>query len=121
LLEGRSFEDRNYVYGEYGGHPYPISENQPYETCASPLSPDFRPAMKLGGYGKMRYIRTPRWKLVMYVQDTTELYDLEDDPHELTNLYGTPGTETVVSDLKSMMIEYMMTIDHTGADVGKVS
>jgi arylsulfatase A-like enzyme len=75
----------------------------------------------LGGYGKMRYIRTPRWKLVMYVQDTTELYDLEDDPHELTNLYGTPGTETVVSDLKSMMIEYMMTIDHTGADVGKVS
>ena len=121
LLEGRSFEDRNYVYGEYGGHPYPISENQPYETCASPLSPDFRPAMKLGGYGKMRYIRTPRWKLVMYVQDTTELYDLEDDPDELTNLYGTPGTETVVSDLKSMMIEYMMTIDHTGADVGKVS
>jgi arylsulfatase A-like enzyme len=49
LLEGRSFEDRDYVYGEYGGHPYPIPANQPYETCAAPLSPDFRPAMKLGG------------------------------------------------------------------------
>jgi arylsulfatase len=121
LLEGRSFEDRDYVYGEYGGHPYPIPANQPYETCAAPLSPDFRPAMKLGGYGKMRYLRTPRWKLVMYVQDTTELYDLNNDPLEVANLHNTPGTETVVSELKSMMIEHMMATNHMGADVGMVS
>lgn len=121
LLEGRPFEDRGYTYGEYGGHPYPLPPDQPYDVCTSPLSPDFRPAMKLGGYGKMRYIRTSKWKLAVYVQDTAELYDLENDPHELTNLIGTPGTEAVVGELQAMMLEHMMTINHTGADVGQVS
>ena len=69
----------------------------------------------------MRYLRTPRWKLVMYVQDTTELYDLNNDPLEVANLHNTPGTETVVSELKSMMIEHMMATNHMGADVGMVS
>lgn len=121
LLEGDYFEDRGFVYGEYGGHPYPIPSDRVFPTCATPLSPDFRPAMKLGGYGKMRYIRTKRWKLVMYVQDTPELYDLETDPHELTNLYGTPGTAQITDELKTLLIEQSMITNNTGVDMGEVS
>jgi hypothetical protein len=120
-LEGEAFSDRDFIYGEYGGHGYPIPPDLSYDICESPLSPDFRPAMKLGGFGKMRYVRTKKWKLVLYVQDTPELYDLYADPHELTNLYGTAGTEAIVDRLKTLMIEQMMLINQTGADVGGVS
>ncbi len=40
--------------------------------------------------GKMRGVRTERWKLIHYIQEPQEfeLFDLETDPHEMKNLYG---------------------------------
>ncbi|WP_308502882.1 sulfatase [uncultured Alistipes sp.] len=47
-------------------------------------------------------IRTDRWKLIHFYNDIDvwELYDLQNDPSEMHNLYGQPGTEEVTADLK---------------------
>ncbi|MCB1133709.1 MAG: sulfatase [Verrucomicrobiae bacterium] len=50
-------------------------------------------------------IRTQRYKLMHFYQfgDEWELYDLEKDPGELTNLYAQPGTENLTADLKKQL------------------
>ncbi len=47
-------------------------------------------------------IRTRRWKYIEYEQET-ELYDLERDPHELTNLASDPATERVRDELRERL------------------
>ncbi|MBT5874659.1 MAG: sulfatase-like hydrolase/transferase [Candidatus Latescibacteria bacterium] len=121
ILADESFPERDYVYGEYGGHPHPLADDQTYPVCKSPLSSDFSPTMKLGGMGKMRYVRTENWKLVTYVNDQYELYDLQEDPDEMTNVYGEPGTESVTGELKDRLLEHMMVINHAGMDMGRMS
>lgn len=50
-------------------------------------------------------IRTDRYKLIhfYYDIDTWELYDLQEDPHEMNNLYGIPDYIDLVNDLKSRL------------------
>lgn len=52
-------------------------------------------------------IRTKRHKLMHFYQfgDEWELYDLEKDPEELTNLYGQPGQDGITADLKRQLNE----------------
>ncbi len=52
-------------------------------------------------------IRTKRHKLMHFYQfgNEWELYDLEKDPEELTNLYGRPGFEGLTADLKKQLKE----------------
>lgn len=50
-------------------------------------------------------VRTYRHKLIrFYDTDEWELYDLQQDPEELTNLYGQPGTKAVASQLKGRLV-----------------
>jgi arylsulfatase A-like enzyme len=57
-------------------------------------------------------LRTNRYKLVYFYQgaDSWELYDLQKDPKEVSNIYGTKGTEKLAADLKiklkALMNEY---------------
>lgn len=55
--------------------------------------------------GKMRGIRTDRWKLVHYIQEPQgwELFDLEKDPEERTNLYGKPEYRSRAEELKARL------------------
>jgi len=58
------------------------------------------------GHGVARHygIRTERYKLIrFYVSDEWELYDLQKDPDELTNLYGRPECASIVADLKKQL------------------
>lgn len=52
-------------------------------------------------------IRTERYKLMHFYGDFNvwELYDLENDKHELNNIYGQEGTEQLTDSLKSMLRE----------------
>ena len=46
-------------------------------------------------------VRTDRWKLIHFYNDIDvwELYDLENDPTEMHNLYGQAGYEEVTAEL----------------------
>jgi arylsulfatase A-like enzyme len=48
-------------------------------------------------------VRTQRYKLIHFYNDIDawELYDLEQDPHELKNLYNDPSYQDVVKTLKT--------------------
>jgi len=48
-------------------------------------------------------IRTKRYKLIRFYYDIDEweLYDLQQDPNELNNLYGQPGYAEITEKLKS--------------------
>jgi arylsulfatase A-like enzyme len=52
-------------------------------------------------------IRTERYKLMHFYEfgNEWELYDLETDPDELTNLYGKAGHESLTGDLKKQLVE----------------
>ena len=50
-------------------------------------------------------VRTQRYKLIHFYEDGVwELFDLENDKHELNNIYGKPGTEEVTAQLKEKLI-----------------
>lgn len=48
----------------------------------------------------IRTVRTRRWKLNVYLEGGRELYDLEEDPHELHNRAGDPELAPVESGLE---------------------
>ena len=52
-------------------------------------------------------IRTERYKLIHFYYDIDEweLYDLQEDPHELNNLYGKQGYDQITADLKGRLQE----------------
>ncbi len=55
-------------------------------------------------------IRTNRYKLAYFYQgvDSWELYDLEKDPTEVSNIYGKKGTQTLTKDLKQKLKKLMV-------------
>ncbi len=56
---------------------------------------------------KSRGIRTERYKLIHYYEapEEFELYDLQEDPGELHNLYGDPRYASLTSDLRQRLEE----------------
>jgi arylsulfatase A-like enzyme len=54
-------------------------------------------------------IRTDRYKLAYFYggADSWELYDLKNDPAEMTNVYGNKGTEKLTADLKEKLKQLM--------------
>ena len=47
-------------------------------------------------------MRTRTHKLIhFWKKDQWEMYDLANDPHEMHNLYGQPGTEQLTASLKA--------------------
>ena len=52
-------------------------------------------------------IRTERYKLIHFYYDTDEweLYDLQEDPYELNNLYSKEGYDQLTADLKARLEE----------------
>ena len=51
-------------------------------------------------------VRTDRYKLIHFYNDIDcwELYDLQEDPAEMHNIFGKPGTEEITKDLKKEML-----------------
>ena len=52
-------------------------------------------------------VRTDRYKLIhfYYSMDEWELFDLDNDKHEMNNLYGKPGYEEITAALKKRIKE----------------
>ncbi|HOK04675.1 MAG TPA: sulfatase-like hydrolase/transferase [Victivallales bacterium] len=62
---------------------------------------------------RTKMVRTEKWKLVIRLRGGNELYDMENDPDELHNLYNfsDPKLETVKSELMLKMIEWCLKTD----------
>lgn len=56
---------------------------------------------------KNRGIRTKRWKYIHYFEEPEEfeLYDIQNDPYEVNNLYANPAYRDVVAQLRERMTE----------------
>lgn len=56
---------------------------------------------------KNRGVRTKRWKYIHYFEEPEEfeLYDIQNDPEEMNNLYGNPAYQDVVAQLRERLNE----------------
>ena len=48
-------------------------------------------------------IRTERWRYIHYADDSEELYDIQNDPNEWTNIAKKPENAAVIADLKKWL------------------
>ena len=57
------------------------------------------------------------WKLIHFYRDINEweLYNLNDDPQELHNIYGQPGTEKITQKLKKELVKLQQQYDDKAA------
>lgn len=58
-------------------------------------------------------VSTDRYKLIHFYNDIDEweLYDLQNDPHEMNNLYNTPGYDIVIADMKKELVRLQKLYD----------
>ncbi len=122
-LEGTASGLRKAAFSEYGipGLPY-----TPARLCEEKLAPgDFanpgNPAIPWEGNpvslsGRIRMARTKDWKLVQEEGGTSELYDLRNDPHELTNLYDRSENGTFQTDLLNQLEEWKLNLPGINLD-----
>ena len=71
----------------------------------------------------MRGVRDERWKLIEYVVDDrryTQLFDLQGDPWELTNLADDPANAEHLARLRGLLVEWRDELGDTQADMGQV-
>lgn len=62
-------------------------------------------------------VRSERYKLIHFYNDIDEweLYDLQEDPKELNNIYGKPGYESITKDLEKKLVELQTQYNDTTA------
>jgi len=60
--------------------------------------------------GRIRMIRTHEWKYIDEENGIGELYDLINDPHELTNLYGKPDFSKIQTELHNKLHDWIQTL-----------
>ena len=63
------------------------------------------------GLYTMRMLQTDRWKYVFHTNDIDELYDHENDPHELINLAETPEYKHILKDVRNRMVDWLKRTD----------
>ncbi len=58
--------------------------------------------------GRGKCLRTDRWKLCVYTNGEGELYDMREDPGEISNLYGRPEYREIEQELKEQLLLWCM-------------
>jgi arylsulfatase A-like enzyme len=109
LLRGEDYTPRKAIFGEAGleGAPYKLEEVADTPFPQGPLTKDFTPQNKKGGRGRIKSVRTRRWKLVHYPgQPYGELYDLREDPWELYNLYDQAPYQDIIMELRTRLLDW---------------
>ncbi len=77
------------------------------------LDMPFTPGEGVGGirHPDAKMLRTRRWKFNYYPGNGGELYDLENDPEELRNLYSDPSHQETVREMKGRLLDWLITTD----------
>jgi len=120
VLEGKPFEDRPYLFGEFTAHApgtfYPMRSvrDKQYKLIVNYLPGQPFPSLSVDGDGAWQESRHPKFDgtPVRHVFDRyqnrppLELYDLTADPNEFTNLAGDPQYEPVITRLRQALVQW---------------
>ncbi|MEN9574825.1 MAG: hypothetical protein RL514_2680 [Verrucomicrobiota bacterium] len=78
-------------------------------------APSARPNVLMLFADVQRAVCDARWKLIRYPQsDRTQLFDLQSDPHEATNLAGKPEHAAKIAELTALLEKEMQRSGDTG-------
>jgi arylsulfatase len=110
FLLDQSYEPREFVVIESGeeGEPMRLSEitdrpQDPFDESCFVWC-----AYREAWMGKGKSIRTHDWKLNIYTNGDGELYDLQNDPDELVNLFGKPECDSITVELERKLLRWSM-------------
>jgi len=109
LLRGETMDHRQYVFSEGGALKREIHTHEtdrPRENIYWS-----RPALQFTQpevHGKAVMIRSREWKYVRRLYDTDELYDLKNDPDEVSNLIDDPSLASVRDQLVAAMADWFI-------------
>lgn len=89
------------TFAEIGGAALPQDiEGRSLMPVIKGTQPKVRDLLYTGYRNCQRAVRDERWKLIRYPEvDVTQLFDLQNDPHELSNLAGKPEHKAKVAEL----------------------
>jgi arylsulfatase A-like enzyme len=96
-LLSEDYQPREDVFSEGGLYLQPLDEPVNGLNLRAPHAPT--------QFGPGSMLRTREWKLCVYANDCGELFDVENDPHELNNLYYDPDHIHIRSELMERLLK----------------
>jgi arylsulfatase A-like enzyme len=91
---------RETVLCEAGGGAPTWREPDPNLALKAPFAPT--------SFGPGAMLRRGPWKLSVYADDICELYNLEEDPHELHNRYNEPALQDIQAHLSTDLLKRLL-------------
>jgi len=112
LLRGETDEHRDAVFAEGGHGPH---EAQSLELTKNSPDPDYVYYQKgriqtdnPSAVCKSAMVRTLDWKYVSRLDDTDELYDMQNDPGEMVNLVDRPEHAAIQAELHDRLLRWFL-------------
>ncbi len=110
FLLGNADGVRQEIFGEYGtpGEPFStVNESEFAKLKAQRTGHLSPPAMQ----GRFKGVRTLKWKYIHYTNDEGELYDVEKDPDELTNLFYEKDHASLIEQMKGRILNWLVSTE----------
>ncbi|BFT70935.1 sulfatase-like hydrolase/transferase [Paenibacillus sp. P36] len=110
LLGDSTYKPRSFIVMESGEHGEPPRESDIALRPEHPFDERYFVwcAYRDAWLGKGKAIRTSEWKLCLYANGESELYDLQNDPNELENRNNDPACAEVRIELERKLLLWMM-------------
>jgi arylsulfatase A-like enzyme len=126
LLTGQDYPEGEFssAYAEqgFGGLDYGWDDNPDFESCIFPDGCIFSELNRYVQCGVMRMVRKGRWKLICDLQGRGQLYDLDEDPAELANLFDKLSYRDIRHELtEELLIRTLRAQDPLPAPEGRKS
>jgi arylsulfatase A-like enzyme len=114
LLKGEAYpkEEFESIYAEvgFGGMNYTEKDTIPANwgriPGASGAIPTFDELNPVTQSGNMKMVRVGEWKLTFDMMGNAQLYNLEEDPYELKNLYGSPAAAAMQARMTAELLKW---------------
>jgi arylsulfatase A-like enzyme len=114
VLDGEADRHRQAVYTEHGSAGRPLGPGDLTPEDEAALRTDTGHHLCPTIYrGRVKGVRTDRFKYAYTPGDADELYDLHADPAELTNLAGDPEYADVVAEHRRLLLDWEIETEDT--------
>ncbi|NLF00480.1 MAG: sulfatase-like hydrolase/transferase [Anaerolineales bacterium] len=112
LLRGEEYQPREVVFAESGMEGEPTNMETALELMEK------QETLGWGGRpyswrGRVKMLRTRRWKYCYYLDGQQELYDMQEDPLEMTNLADRPEHQSMIHDFQRQLLNWCIATEDT--------